>query len=118
MAHPFDVDQLVAAILGDLNALLDKDIGEYVAFAKTQTKALAKQAAWIAEAAVKGEIDEDERTFFLKDLARLAENFAKVVVGLTLLTIEKAWNAIAGRIWQALSAALKVALPLPAVPTL
>ena len=118
MAHPFDVDRLVSAILGDLNALLDKDVGEYVGFAKMQTKALAKQAAWIAEAVLKGEIDEEEREFFLKDLARLAENFAKCIVGLTMLTIEKAWNAIAGRLWEALRGALHATLPLPAVPTL
>lgn len=117
MAHPFNVDELVTAILGDLNSLLDKDIGEYVTFAKMQTKALAKQAAWIAEATLQGEINDEEREFFLADLKTLSENFARVVVGLTIITLEKAWNAIVGRLWDAINAALGSLLPVPGPPS-
>ena len=120
MAHPFDPDELLRNILGALTDAVHGDIRNHVQFAERQAKALAKQAAWITEAAIKGEIDADDRAWFLDDLAKLSENFARTVAALTILTIEKAWNAIVGVIWNAINGALQTALgtvlPIPAVP--
>lgn len=120
MAHPFNIDQVGKDILDALNGLLEDDIGNYVEFAERQTKALAKQAAWIAEATLNGELSDDDRDWFLKNLEKLAENFARTVIALTILTLEKAWNAIVGTLWKAINGAVEAtlgfAISIPGVP--
>jgi hypothetical protein len=120
MPHPFDVDQLGAKIINALNESLEGDIMVFVAFADRQARGLAKQAAWIAEATLNGELTAEDREWFLENLKELSTNFARTVVALTLLTIEKAWNAIVGTLWEAIngtiSAAIGIVLPVPAPP--
>ncbi len=121
MAHPFDPAKIGQDIVDALNGILQDDVARYVDFAERQSAGLAKQAAWIAEATIAGEIDADDRQWFLENLEKMTENFARVVVGLTLLTIEKAWNAIVDVLWGAVNSALKAAsvpikIPVPAAP--
>ncbi len=115
-----DVDALIKDLLGALSGAINDDIKNHVEFAERQAKALAKQAAWITEGTIKGELDEEDRDWFLNDLATLAANFARTVAALTILTIEKAWNAIVGAVWSAINgavdSALGFALPIPKVP--
>lgn len=120
MAHPFDVDALGTKIIAALNQSLNGDITTFVAFAERQARNLAKQAAWIAEATLQGELNAEDRKWFLDNLEQLSTNFAHTCAALTLLTIQKAWNAIVGALWgamnEAISAATGVMLPVPAAP--
>jgi hypothetical protein len=120
MAHPFDVEALGGQILKALNDSLQGDIAVFVAFSERQARGLAKQAAWIAEATLAGELTAEDREWFLGNLEELAANFARTCAALTLLTIQKAWNAIVGTLWNAIngaiSAATGIVLPVPAAP--
>lgn len=121
MAHPFDPQQIGTQIVSKLNALANADLAQLSAFADRQATLLAKQAAWIAEATILHELTDDDREWFVNNLKDLTENFARVVVGLTLLTIEKAWNAIVDVLWGAINGAIKAAgipivLPIPGAP--
>jgi hypothetical protein len=122
MADPFDIGAVVNDVIDALNGILNDDVTRYVDFAHRQTTALALQASAIAQAFINGDITEDDRDWHLKNLAELSENFARAVAGLTVLTIEKAWNAIVGAIWKAitgaLTAALNVTVPIPKLPRL
>jgi hypothetical protein len=115
-----DAQSLVTDILNALSASVGGDIKVFVPFAERQATALAKQAEWIAEETAAGQLTEDDRAWFLNDLATLSKNFAQVIAGLTALTIEKAWNAIVGAVWAAINAAVKstigIALPIPGMP--
>jgi len=117
MAHPIDIDDLTRQIIGRLDAELGDDITKFVGFAGKQAKRLAKQAAWIAEASAKGELDDDDRNWFLDNLKELSTNFARTVAGLTLLTIEKAWNAVVDILWNAMSTVVGSTLPIPVPPS-
>ena len=115
-----DVNGLIKDLLGTLSGAMNDDIKHYVKFADRQAKALGKQAAWIAEGVVNGELDDEERDWFLTNLGELSANFARTVATLTILTIEKAWNAIAGEIWKVINGAVNTALgfslPIPKLP--
>lgn len=123
MAIEFDSDTFVSTVLGDLNDLVNGDIADYVAFAEKQMRSLGKQAAWIASTAIVpfghpgGFDDRGELDWFLDNLERMSANFARTIAGLTILTLEKAWNAIVGALWDAINAvtetALGFALPVP-----
>jgi hypothetical protein len=120
MAHPFDVDALGGQIIQALNDSLQGDITVFVAFSERQARGLATQAAWIAEATLTGELTAEDRQWFLDNLEQLAANFARTCAALTLLTIQKAWNAIVGTLWNAINGAVGAAtglvLPVPATP--
>jgi len=107
MAQPFDPEAIGQAILGRLSEILNEDIRHHAAFAERQAKMLATQAAMITRATIAGELDTDSQAFFLDDLKRLTANLARTLVGLTILTIEKAWNAIVGVLWGAINTALQ-----------
>ena len=115
-----DVNSLVKNLLGSLSEAISEDIKLHIRFADRQAKTLAKQAAWIAEGTVNGELDVEERDWFLSNLGDLSVNFARTVASLTILTIEKAWNAIVGEIWKAINGAVDTALgftlPIPTMP--
>lgn len=121
MAHPFDPTELGRQIIEQLNSLLDRQITLTVGFAEQQARSLAKQAAWIAEATVNGELVAEDRDWFLDNLKTMSENFVRTIVALTLLTIEQAWNAVVGTIWgainNALDAAIGMIVPTPAAPS-
>lgn len=117
----FDPDQVVKSILAALSGVLTEDIKNHVEFAERQSKALAMQAAWIAEETATGTLSAEDRDWFLKDLARLAENFAREIAALTVPTVEKAWNAVVGVLWSAINGAVSAVLggmrlPLPKLP--
>ncbi len=119
-SNVIEVNGLVDDLLRRLSEAIDGDIKEHVQFADRQAKALAKQAAWIAESTVNGELDDEERDWFLSNLGELTANFARTVATLTILTIEKAWNTIVEEIWKAINSAvdasLNFTLPIPEMP--
>lgn len=118
-----DIDALKTDILGKLTALVEGDINDHVAFAERQTRGIAKQAAWIAATALVpfgkdgGFDDREEMDWFVENLEEISRNFVKTVVGLTVITLEKAWNAVVATLWDAINAviepAIGIALPIP-----
>src|SRR5687768_13014939 len=99
-------------ILGDLAAALKGELGDgYSAikgFVESQGKLLAKQAEDIAKSRINGTLANDDELFefLLEGLARNARNMTKTIVQLSALTIEKAWNAVAGVLWGAIRTTL------------
>ncbi|GAA4128563.1 hypothetical protein ACFFTN_04470 [Aminobacter aganoensis] len=121
MALPFKPEAVSKKILSSLTKIIGDDVRDHVQFAEEQTKLLAKQAALIAQAAISGDIDADDRDFFTESLRASAENFARTLVALTILTIEKAWNALVSILWGAInkaieSAGLPISFPIPGAP--
>ncbi len=114
MAHPFDLGQLMNDVTAAVSDVLQKDVTTISGFSRNQLQLLAKQSAWIAEATANNELTDDLRDFFLGNLADMALNFVKVLRGLALIAVEKAWNAVVGVLWKAIGGAAGVALPLPA----
>ena len=92
-------------ILGDIVAALKGELGEgystIKSFVESQGKLLAKQAEDIAKSRINGSLANDDELFqfFLEGLETNARNMAKSLVMLSVLTIEKAWNAVAGVLW-------------------
>ena len=110
------INGLVENLLHRLSEEIKGDIRKHVQFADRQAKALAMQAAWIAESTVNGELDDEERDWFLSNLGQLTANFASTVANLTILTIEKAWNTIVRELWNAINGAINATLPIPKLP--
>jgi hypothetical protein len=113
MAHPIDLNELVASIKQAASDVVQKDITTLSGFAESQVQAMAKQAAWVAEAIAKNELTDELKDFFLDNLKDLARNFAKTLRGLVMVTVEKVWNAVVATLWKAIEKAAGVALPLP-----
>lgn len=113
MAHPFDVDQLAADIKDAVSGVLQTDVTTLRGFSERQVKAMAKQAAWIAEATILGELSDELRDHFLDTLEDMARNFAHTLRGLVLITVEKVWNAVVATLWRAIGQAARIVIPLP-----
>lgn len=113
-------------ILNELVSVLKGELGAgYFAISgivENQGRLLAKQAAHIAKSRVNGSLkdDDDLYRFYLQSLEDNAIATAKAIVMLSALTIEKAWNAVAGVLWGAMRTILSGAgVPgalLPATP--
>lgn len=99
-------------ILSDIGAALKGELGGGYAsirsFVESQGKMLAKQAEHIATSRINGPLAHDDELFhfFLDGLQDNATNLVKAIVMQTALTIEKAWNAVAGVLWGAIRTAL------------
>ena len=97
MDHQQILNDLIAALKGELGVGYCK----IQDFAESQGRLLAKQAEGIAKSRAGGRLAEDNElyAFFLDNLKANSENMAKSLVMLTILTIEQAWNAVAGILW-------------------
>ncbi|MFL6728599.1 MAG: hypothetical protein ACJ8E3_08625 [Sphingomicrobium sp.] len=97
MDHEQILNDIVAALRGELG----QGFSTIRNFVENQGKLLAKQAEDIARSRINGSLKDDDELFhfFLEGLETNAQNMAKAIVMLTALTIEKAWNAIAGVLW-------------------
>lgn len=112
-----DAGQLAEDIVNKLRTILASDAPKLAHLGVDSVTRLAKHARMIARGWEAGELTDDERDWFLAALARLAADFVRNIVLNTLLTIERAWNAVVGTLWSALRAATGLSgLPLPAIP--
>ena len=104
MDHEQIFDDIVAALKGELGS----GYSTIRNFVERQGKLLAKQAATIAKSRASGSLKDDDELyeFFLDSLKANTENMVKAVVMLSALTIEKAWNAVAGILWGAIRTTL------------
>ena len=108
-----NVQQLVTDITSAVSAIVNKDASTIRGFSTRQLNGMANQASLVATGIRAGSIDEEDRVFFLDQLLEMAHNFARSLVGLILITVEKAWNAIVEVLWKAISAVIGSALPKP-----
>lgn len=104
MDHEQIFKDIVAALKGELGS----GYSTISAFVGTQGKLLAKQAERIAQSRLTGSLKDDDELyeFFLDSLKANTENMVKAIVMLSALTIEKAWNAVAGVLWGAIRTTL------------
>lgn len=108
-----DITQLINDIKDAASQALDKDITTLRGFSEGQVKAIAQQAAFIETGILSGGITDETRDFFLDSIETMALNFVKTVRGLTMVTIEKVWNAIIKVIWKAVEEATGIVLRIP-----
>lgn len=94
-----------AEILGNMVAALKEEVGEDISsirgFIDDQGKLLAKQAEMIARSRLAGSLRDDDELFefFLEGLATNTRNLARAVAMHSIITLEKAWNALANALW-------------------
>jgi hypothetical protein len=97
MDHQQMLDDIIAALKGELG----QGYSTIRNFVESQGTLLTQQAEEIARLRVSGSLKDNDALFqfFLDGLRINAENMAKAIVMLSALTIEKAWNAVAGVLW-------------------
>ena len=103
-----NIDKLVQDVVAAASKAMDKDITTVDGFSRTQIQGLATQAAWIASARAAGELDDDLYLYFIGNLKRTAENFVAVLRGLSILAVEKVFNAVIGVVVESLSDAIGI----------
>lgn len=103
-----DHQQILNDIAGALKGELGDGYSSIKSFVESQGRLLAKQAEDITKSRINGSLANDDELFqfFLEGLERNALNMARSLVMLSALTIEKAWNAVAGVLWGAIRTAL------------
>lgn len=96
-----DHTQILNDMVGALKGELGNGFSTIKGFVESQGKLLAKQAEDLAKSRISGSLANDDElyAFFLENLENNAKNMAKAIVMLSALTIEKAWNAVAGVLW-------------------
>lgn len=119
MTIDFDVQATTDAVIKAIRTQAKGGWSTIQSLVETQGKMLSQQAGWIAEGVVKGALKDDPE-FQHKWLGYLAEDvksLAHDVAALTILTVEKVWNAVVKVLWDAIDKALTGAglgaLPLP-----
>jgi len=112
---PLDINQLITDIKNTVSDIARKDSSTIRGFSNRQLTGIANQAALVAAGIASGDITDANRGFFLDQLLELAHNFARALVGLLIVTIEKIWNAIVDLIWKAISSVIGAQLPAPSI---
>lgn len=110
---PIDINQLVADMKSAASKAIGSDVSTIRGFAERQLQAIAQQAQFVATGIATKQISPDLQEFFLDGLKDMAQNFVKTLQGLVMVTAGKAWNAIVGVLWNAISKAANIVLPAP-----
>lgn len=108
-----NLDQLVSDMKTAASGILNADVSTFRGFSERQLKAIAQQAELVATGIATKQITQETEQFFLDNLEDMVLSFAKTLRGLLIVTIEKVWNAIVGVLWNAISKAAGVVLPVP-----
>lgn len=114
-----DASEIVEQVLAALRGEIGEGFGEIAGFAQRQAEMLAKHAKLIADQRIDGVLRDDDEyyRFWLDGLERDTLDLARNIAMLSILTIEKAWNAVAGVLWGAMRTILTAAgLPGPLLP--
>jgi hypothetical protein len=119
-----NASDILEDVLAALRGELADGFSAVSAFAQRQGRMLAVQAELIGRERIDGSLRDDDELFgfFLDGLQRDTLNMARSIAMLTILTIERAWNAIANALWGGIRQLLTAAgIPgglLPATPPL
>ncbi len=105
-----DTAQLLLDLQNAASTSLQADVTTFQGFTQQQLQGIADQSKLVAEGILTGEITEATRDFFLQGLKDLTINFAKTLMGLATVSIEKVWNAMVKVVWAALSKVTGLAL--------
>ena len=105
-----DIATLMVDLKNTASSILKQDITTFKNFQERQLKAIARQAALVANGIATGEITEETRPFLLNGIKDLLLNFVKTLIGLIMVTVEKVWNALVMVVWAAISTATGVIL--------
>jgi hypothetical protein len=108
-----DISQLVSDLKTAASSILNADVSTFRGFSERQLKAIAQQAAFVATGIATKQISKETEQFFLDSLEDMALSFVKTLRGLLMVTIEKVWNAIVGVLWNEISKAANIILPIP-----
>lgn len=114
---------LLAEIVEVVKGIVDEDWPQISSFAEKQGKLVANQATMIATSRTTGSLRNDEESFefFMKHLEDMTRNLTQSIASLSIVTLEKAWNAVVGVIWGAINGALDgfglAAVPIPVAPS-
>lgn len=111
-----DMGQLQRDILTAASGAAATDIGNLAGFSRSQLRKIAKQTEWIRAGRLAGDLDDELFRFHLDDLARLIDSFVKVLAALTIVMMERVWNAIVGVVWRTMETAIGAPIPLPFRP--
>ena len=115
-----ELDGLILEIVEAVKKIVNDDWDHISSFAKNQSKMLANQAVMITTARTTGSLLKDDEGFeyFMSQLENMTRNLTQSIASLTIVTLEKAWNAVVGVIWGAINGALnKVGLTSVSIPT-
>ena len=105
-----DVKQLIGDLQSAATGAVSQDVSTLGGFSQDQLEAIAKQAATVADGIRDGSITPDLQNYFLDSLQELTRSFVNVLDGLTAVAAERAWNAMVGVLWGAISKVTGVAL--------
>jgi hypothetical protein len=108
-----NLEQLVTDMKTAASGILKADVATFRGFSERQLKAIAQQAKLVATGIATKQITEETEQFFLDGLEDMALSFVRTLRGLLMVTVEKVWNAIVGVLWNAISKAANVVLPVP-----
>lgn len=111
--EPIEIEKLVADMKNAASGILKADVSTFRGFSERQLEAIAQQANFVAIGIATGQITKETEQFFLDSLEDMTLSFVKTLRGLLLVTIEKVWNAIVGVLWDAISKAANIVLPVP-----
>ncbi|WP_336751766.1 hypothetical protein [Aeromonas hydrophila] len=107
-----DLDQLIDDMKAAASGILNADVSIFRGFSERQLNAIAQQTVLVATGIATKQITKETEQFFLDSLEDMVLSFAKTLRGLLMVTIEKVWNAIVSVIWNAISKAAGIALPV------
>lgn len=105
-----DTDKLINDSIAAATEVAETDITKVSGFARTQFQAIAENAAGIAADFAAGKLKKEEAELLASRIPQLVKATINTLQGLTLVTIEKVWNAVAATVQTALKAALKSAI--------
>lgn len=103
-----DFNKLVQQILDVIAETAGEGFAAISAVAEKHAKRVAIQTQLLTQSRINGQARDDDEVFdFLKGMLQdMIVNMARVIVALTVLTIEQIWNAVVNVVWGAINTAL------------
>lgn len=111
MANKIDVNATANALIKAVRSEAQNGWTLIENLVTSQSRMMAQQAAWIAQSSMKGDLKDDAvlRQLFLDQLADSVRQLGRDVAALTILTVEKVWNAAVNVLWGAVNQVLSTA---------
>lgn len=108
MALHFDIDGTANAIISAIQGPAKQGWQQVSTLVTNQARMMAHQAAFIAESSAIGALRNEPvlKQMFADQLADSVRGLARDVAALTILTIEKVWNAAVKVLWGAINKTL------------
>lgn len=114
--------ELLQEILDVIAEKLQDGFAAIETVASKHAKRVAIQAELLAQSRISGQARNDDEVFdFLKGMLQdMIHSMAKILVAMTILTIETVWNSVVSVVWNAINTALSSAglgkLQPPGIP--